>query len=311
MGAPVAGSARVTAGYAPARVVGLPEPGRCLVMGILNVTPDSFSDGGAYFSPARAIDHGLELAAAGADIIDVGGESTRPGALPVPSSEELGRVLPVVRELSRAGVLVSIDTMHASVAAAALDVGAAIVNDVSGGLADPGMAPVVARSGVPYVVMHWRAPSRQMRQHAVYADVTAEVTAELQDRVGNLTARGVREDQIILDPGLGFAKRPAHDWALLRDLGQLRELGFPLLVGASRKSFLGQLPGSGNPARVAPPDRDAATAAVSALAAAAGAYCVRVHDVRSSLDAVRVAAAVAGGGAARVSPVAARCRSSS
>ena len=311
MGAPVAGSARAAAGHSPARVAGLPEPGRCLVMGILNVTPDSFSDGGAYFSPARAIDHGLELAAAGADIIDVGGESTRPGALPVPSSEELGRVLPVVRELSRADVLVSIDTMHASVAAAALDAGAAIVNDVGGGLADPGMAPVVARSGVPYVVMHWRAPSRQMRQHAVYADVTAEVTAELQDRVGNLTARGVREDQIILDPGLGFAKRPAHDSALLRDLGQLRELGFPLLVGASRKSFLGQLPGSGDPARVAPPDRDAATAAVSVLAAAAGAYCVRVHDVRSSLDAVHVAAAVAGGGAARVSPEAARRRSSS
>ena len=134
-----------------------------------------------------------------------------------------------------------------------------------------------------------------MRQHAVYADVTAEVTAELQDRVGNLTARGVREDQIILDPGLGFAKRPAHDWALLRDLGQLRELGFPLLVGASRKSFLGHLLGSGDPGRVAPPDRDAATAAVSALAAAAGAYCVRVHDVRGSLDAVRVAAAVIDG----------------
>ena len=145
MGAPVAGSVRAAAGHAAARVAGLPEPGRCLVMGILNVTPDSFSDGGAYFSPARAIDHGLELAAAGADIIDVGGESTRPGALPVTSSEELGRVFPVVRELSRAGVLVSIDTMHASVAAAALDAGAAIVNDVSGGLADPGMAPVVAR----------------------------------------------------------------------------------------------------------------------------------------------------------------------
>jgi len=301
MGGALAGGAAALPSHAPSvraaehtpalAVPGLPAQDRCLVMGILNVTPDSFSDGGAYSSPARAIDHGLALAAEGADIVDVGGESTRPGALPVPPAEELSRVLPVVRELARAGVLVSIDTMNAVVAAAALAAGAGIVNDVSGGLADPAMASLVATAGVPYVVMHWRAPSREMRRHAVYRDVTAEVAAELRDRVGNLTARGVREDQLILDPGLGFAKRPVHDWTLLGNLGQLRTLGFPLLVGASRKSFLGDLLGDGDPDRIPPADRDTATAAVSALAAAAGAYCVRVHDVAGSLHAARVAAA--------------------
>jgi dihydropteroate synthase len=226
--------------YPVLRLAGLPERDRCLVMGILNVTPDSFSDGGAYFDTARAIEHGVALAADGADIVDVGGESTRPGARPVPVSEELSRVLPVVRELARAGVLVSIDTMHACVAQAALDARAGLVNDVSGGLADPVMAATVAAAGVPYVAMHWRAPSREMNRHAVYRDVVAEVAAELRRRVGELVAQGVRETQILLDPGLGFAKRPAHDWALLAHLGELRDLGFPLLIGppGSRSSAL-------------------------------------------------------------------------
>jgi dihydropteroate synthase len=259
-------------------------------MGILNVTPDSFSDGGSYFDARRAIARGLALAGYGADIVDVGGESTRPGALSVPPAEELLRILPVVRELAAAGVFVSVDTMHAVVAAAALDAGARMVNDVSGGLADPLMAKTVAAAGVPYVAMHWRAPSREMRRHAVYADVVADVTAELRQRVAALTADGVGEGQILLDPGLGFAKRPAHDWALLAHLGVLRDLGFPVLVGASRKSFIGALLGNGDPAGVPAAARDAATAALSALAAAAGARCVRVHDVPSSLDAVRVAA---------------------
>jgi dihydropteroate synthase len=260
-------------------------------MGILNVTPDSFSDGGSYLDVPRAIEQGLALAADGADIVDIGGESTRPGARPVPLDEELSRVLPVVRELARAGVTVGIDTMHAAVARAALDAGAALVNDVSGGLADPLMAPTVAAAGVPYVVTHWRAPSSEMNLHAVYGDVVADVVAELRLRVEELTACGVDERQIVLDPGLGFAKRPAHDWTLLAHLGELRNLGFPVLVGASRKSFIGAMLGGGDAAGVPPAARDAASAAVSALAAAGGSHCVRVHDVPASLDAVRVAAA--------------------
>ena len=278
---------RVSAGA----VAGLPQRDRCLVMGILNVTPDSFSDGGTYLDVPRAIEQGLALAADGADIVDIGGESTRPGARPVPLDEELSRVLPVVRELARAGVTVGIDTMHAAVARAALDAGAALVNDVSGGLADPLMAPTVAAAGVPYVVTHWRAPSSEMNLHAVYGDVVADVVAELRLRVEELTACGVDERQIVLDPGLGFAKRPAHDWTLLAHLGELRNLGFPVLVGASRKSFIGAMLGGGDAAGVPPAARDAASAAVSALAAAGGAHCVRVHDVPASLDAVRVAAA--------------------
>jgi len=276
---------------APRRVTGLPDPGRCLVMGILNVTPDSFSDGGAFFDTARAIDRGLALAADGADIVDVGGESTRPGAHPVPLEEELARVLPVVGELARSGAFVSIDTMHATIARAAVDAGARLVNDVSGGLADPLMTDLVATAGVPYVATHWRAPSRVMKHHAVYTDVVADVVDELRQRLGHLLAAGIGEDQILIDPGLGFAKRPAHDWTLLAHLDRLHALGFPVLIGASRKSFIGALLGAGDPACVPPAARDTATTAISALAATAGAHCVRVHDVRSSLDAVRVAAA--------------------
>jgi dihydropteroate synthase len=258
-------------------------------MGIVNVTPDSFSDGGRYLAAASAIDHGLALARCGADIVDVGGESTRPGAARVGVEEELRRVLPVVRELSAAGVTVTIDTTRSRVAEAALAVGATGVNDVSGGLADPGMARLVAGAHVPYVAMHSRGPSRDMQQRANYTDVVAEVTVELRSRLESLLRAGVDGRQVVLDPGLGFAKRPAHNWQLLNRFGELRALGQPVLVGASRKAFLGALLRSGadTPPAAA---RDMATAAISALAAAAGAYCVRVHDIPATLDAVRVAA---------------------
>ncbi|HEY6791821.1 MAG TPA: dihydropteroate synthase [Trebonia sp.] len=262
-------------------VPGFPRRDRCLVMGIVNVTPDSFSDGGTCLAAASAVAHGLALARSGADIIDVGGESTRPGADRVEAAEELRRVLPVVRELAGAGVTVTIDTTRSRVAEAALAAGAAGVNDVSGGLADPAMARLVAEAHVPYVVTHWRGPSRDMQQRAAYQDAAAEVAAELRSRLESLLQAGIDRRQVVLDPGLGFAKRPAHNWQLLSRLGELRALGQPVLVGASRKSFLGALLGSGD---------GMATAAVSALAAAAGAYCVRVHDVPPTLDAVRVAA---------------------
>jgi dihydropteroate synthase len=263
-------------------------------MGILNVTPDSFSDGGRYAETGRAVERGLRLAEDGADLVDVGGESTRPGAEPVPVEAELARVVPVVRELVRAEVAVSVDTMHAAVARAAIEAGACLVNDVSGGLADPAMAAVVAAAGVPYVAMHWRAPSREMDRHAVYGDVVGDVTSELLRRVEALTAAGIDAGRIIIDPGIGFAKRATHDWELLARLPTLRATGFPVLVGASRKRFIGAALSDRAGVDSVPGDRDAATAAVSALAAAAGAFCVRVHDVRSSLHAVCMAAAWAG-----------------
>lgn len=283
------------------RVVGMPERDRCLVMGILNVTPDSFSDGGSYLAAERAIDHARRLIEDGADVVDVGGESTRPGAHRVPADEELRRVLPVIRELAPTGVTVSIDTTRASVAEAALAAGATVINDTSGGLADPAMVSFVAGAGVPYIAMHWRAPSVEMARHANYGDVVAEVVGELRGRLGALVDAGVDAERIVLDPGLGFAKRPPHDWALLSRLDELATLGRPILVGASRKSFLGALlaTDAGVPA---PRERDAATAAISALAAAGGAYCVRVHDVPASLDAVRVAEEWGRAGAPSPSP---------
>ncbi|MEU6256733.1 dihydropteroate synthase [Streptomyces sp. NPDC047043] len=275
----------------PTELQGLPRPGRCLVMGILNATPDSFSDGGLYADHRSAIDRGLQLAAQGADIVDVGGESTRPGARPVGLEEELARTIPVVRELARAGVCTSIDTMHAPVARAAVEAGARLVNDISGGLADPAMASTVAAADVPYVAMHWRAPSLEMDRHADYGDVVSDVNAELTCRLRQLTDQGVDPTRILLDPGLGFAKRPERDWTLLAHLGSLRQLGFPLLVGASRKRFIGAALASGGAGEVPPRGRDMATAAVCALAAVGGAFCVRVHDVRAGLDAVCMAAA--------------------
>ncbi|MDI5962883.1 dihydropteroate synthase [Streptantibioticus silvisoli] len=278
------------------RVAGLPEWDRCAVMGVVNVTPDSFSDGGSWFDAGRAVEHGLRMVAAGADLVDVGGESTRPGARRVDEAEELRRVLPVVRELAAAGVLVSVDTMRATVAEQALAAGARLVNDVSGGLADPAMVPAVAAAGVPFVVMHWRGASIDMNRRAVYGDVVAEVAAELRQRLEAVVAGGIDPDKIVLDPGLGFAKDADHDLALLAHLDALHDLGRPLLVAASRKRFLGRVlagaDGTPPPAR----QRDAATAAVSALAAREGAWAVRVHQVAPTADAVRVARAVEGAG---------------
>ncbi|WP_084504641.1 dihydropteroate synthase [Actinoplanes sp. N902-109] len=257
-------------------------------MGVLNVTPDSFSDGGRYANLQAAVDHGLELDRAGADVIDIGGESTRPGADRVDAATEIDRVLPVLRELAAAGLVLSIDTTRAEVAAAALAAGAAIVNDVSGGLADPGMAAVVADAGCPWVLMHWRGHSRRMLDLAVYDDVVAEVRAELLQRVDDAVAAGVDPAQLILDPGLGFAKRAEHNWALSANLDKIVDLGFPVLFASSRKTYLGRLLAGpdGDPRPV--DEREAATIATSVLAVAAGAWGVRVHDVRATADALAV-----------------------
>jgi len=275
-----------------AAVPGLPTPGRCLVMGVVNVTPDSFSDGGAWFDADKAIRHGLDLVAEGADLIDVGGESTRPGAQRVSREEELRRVVPVIEALAAEGVPVSVDTMRAEVAEAAVAAGARLVNDVSGGLADPDMPRAVAAAGVPYVVMHWRGHSHDMQTRAVYGDVVREVRDELLSRVDAVLDEGVDPAMIVLDPGLGFAKHAEHNWSLLAHLDVLRDTGYPVLVGASRKRFLGRLLAGpdGTPRPFA--DCDDATVAVSSLVAAAGAWCVRVHRVRPNADAVRVAAAL-------------------
>ncbi|NEC12165.1 dihydropteroate synthase, partial [Streptomyces sp. SID8014] len=251
------------------RVAGLPEWDRCAVMGVVNVTPDSFSDGGRWFDTGRAVKRGLDLASHGADLIDVGGESTRPGAPRVDEAEELRRVVPVVRTLAAEGLVVSVDTMRATVAEQSLAAGALLVNDVSGGLADPAMIPVVAGAGAPFVVMHWRGLSETMAGRAVYTDVVGEVTDELRTRVDAALAGGVAPDRIVVDPGLGFAKEAPHDLALVAHLDRLRALGHPLLVAASRKRFLGRV--LAGPDAAPPParERDAATAAVSALAAQA------------------------------------------
>jgi len=275
-------------------VTELPAKDRCLVMGVVNVTPDSFSDGGQWYGADAAIAHGLDLAAQGADIVDVGGESTRPGAERIDEATELRRVGPVVTELVRAGLTVSIDTMRARVAGFALDAGARLVNDVSGGLADPDMPRLVAAAGVGYVVVHWRGHSQDMYAHAVYADVVTEVRDELAKRVDAVVHAGVDPGHIVLDPGLGFGKRPEHNWPLLARLAELGTLAggtFPVLIGASRKGFLGKLLAAedGTPGTLA--QRDEATVAVTALAAAAGAWCVRVHEVPPNVDAVLVAAA--------------------
>jgi dihydropteroate synthase len=271
---------------------GLPSPGRCVVVGVVNVTPDSFSDGGRYLDPDAAIAHGLELVSQGADIVDVGGESTRPGARRVGSELEAARVLPVIATLAAEGVACSVDTMRSSVAAAALEAGARVVNDVSGGLADPDLLRVVAEAGCPVFLMHWRGHSRRMDDLAVYTDVVSEVCAELLLRVDAAVAAGVDPSALVVDPGLGFAKNADHNWKLLRHIDSLIGLGFPVLVGASRKRFLGTLLGDETAPR--PPNgREAGTAAITTLMAAAGVWGVRVHRVIDSADASRVAAAIA------------------
>jgi dihydropteroate synthase len=267
-----------------------------LVMGVVNVTPDSFSDGGRYDDVERAVAHGLALLADGADVLDVGGESTRPGATRPLLAEELGRVVPVIEALAGAGATVSVDTMRAEVAARAVEAGATILNDVSGGLADPEILAVAAGTGATYVAMHWRAHSATMQDFTDYgpAGVVAGVRAELAGRVAAIRAAGVADEQIVLDPGLGFAKLAHHNWELVRRLDVLADLGFPLLVGASRKTFLGRLlaDARGEPRAVG--EREAAGVALSALLAAglggAPVWCLRVHDVRAHRDALAVAA---------------------
>lgn len=270
-------------------VAGLPSAERCLVMGVLNVTPDSFSDGGRWTQTADALAQGKRLLAQGADLLDVGGESTRPGARRPDTAQEQNRVVPVVQRLAQQCIPVTVDTMRAQVAAAALDAGASAVNDVSGGMADPAMLPLVAERGVPLVIMHWRGPSADMQRRAHYRDVVAEVRDHLLARVEAATAAGIRADRLVIDPGLGFGKAPEHNWELLSRLDVLVDLGLPVLVGASRKSFLGSLL-AGRSGQRPVDDREDATTAVSALAAAAGAWGVRVHHARASADAVRVAA---------------------
>ncbi|MDP2773672.1 MAG: dihydropteroate synthase [Nocardioides sp.] len=268
-------------------------------MGVVNVTPDSFSDGGRYADTESAVAHGRQLLLDGADILDIGGESTRPGATRPLVREELDRVIPVISALAAGGAVVSVDTMRAEVAAAAVEAGATMVNDVSGGLADPEILDVVAATGATYVAMHWRAHADRMQDFASYdgpggpGDVVEVVRAELGERVAAIRAAGIADDRVVLDPGLGFAKGAAHNWELVARLDRLADLGFPLLVGASRKSFLGRLlaDADGNPRPV--DQREAAGLALTVLLAERGVWCVRVHDVRANRDALRVLERVA------------------
>ena len=265
---------------------------RIVVAGVLNVTPDSFSDGGRYADLDAAVEHARLMTAEGADLIDVGGESTRPGAERVAADEEARRVIPVIEQLTAAGIAVSVDTYRAAVAELALAAGARIVNDVSGGLGDPDMARVVRDAGCPWIVMHWRGHSDRMADLAHYADVVADVRGELLQRVDDALAAGVDAGQLILDPGLGFAKKAEHNWALLAHLDALTGIGLPVLLGASRKSFLGSLlPGPDGAARPTA-GREDATTALTTFAALNGAWGVRVHQVRPSVDAALVAAAI-------------------
>ncbi|WP_105036010.1 dihydropteroate synthase [Cryobacterium aureum] len=259
-----------------------------LIMGVLNVTPDSFSDGGQWASTDAAIEHGLLLHAQGADLIDVGGESTRPGATRVSPEQEQRRIIPVVTELARQGLKLSIDTLNASTARAAAKAGASVINDVSGGLADPGMAAVAADTDLTYIAMHWRAHAQKMDTLADYGDVVTDVIAELSARVDALTIAGVARERIVLDPGLGFSKKTEHNWQLLGRLDAFAALGLPVMIGASRKRFLASVLPVGSPVV----ERDLATAVVSVLAAQAGAWAVRVHDVAATRTALSVLASV-------------------
>jgi dihydropteroate synthase len=268
------------------------RPDRIAVVGVLNVTPDSFSDGGRYLDFDHAVTHAIEMYSDGADLIDVGGESTRPGARRVDADEEIHRVLPIIRELARHGVPLSVDTYRASVAAAALEAGASVVNDVSGGLGDPGMAAVVRDAGCPWILMHWRGHSATMQQLAVYDDVVQDVRCELLARAEAAVEAGVAESNLVIDPGLGFAKTAEHNWALLNALSSFVQVGLPVLVAASRKSFLGKLlaDAEGKPRPVE--DREDATTALTAYCALHGVWGVRVHAVRPSVDAALAIAAV-------------------
>nr|WP_323511918.1 dihydropteroate synthase [Subtercola sp. RTI3] len=286
LGAGLSRRRRPAADVTPATYAGLPK-GRTLIMGVLNVTSDSFSDGGRWLRSEAAVAHGLELAAAGADLIDVGGESTRPGARRVPVAEEQARVLPVIRELARSGIAMSIDTMNSSTARAAVEAGAIIVNDVSGGLSDEGMAAAVIDLDVAFLVSHWRGHSDSMNSAAVYDNVVNDVRRELEYRVAELVVRGVDPARLLVDPGLGFAKNSDHNWKLLAHLDVFTAFGLPLVVGASRKRFIGEL----LPAGATMDARDFPSAVTAALAAQAGAWAVRVHDVETTKAALAVAEA--------------------
>lgn len=273
-------------------VAGLPEPQRPLVMGVVNVTPDSFSDGGRYADVEAAVRHGLRLVAEGADLLDIGGESTRPGATRPLVREELDRVVPVIRALTQEGARVSVDTMRAAVAREAVAAGAVLVNDVSGGLADPDILRVVADSGAAYVAMHWRGHADVMQQRASYPETAQGVAETVRDelalRVEAALEAGIGPERLAVDPGLGFAKTADHNWALLQHVPVLDELGFPILLGSSRKSFLGSLLADpdGTPRPVL--DREAANVALTTLAGMLGVWAVRVHEVRDSVDALKV-----------------------
>ena len=269
-------------------VPGLPQPGRTLVVGVVNVTPDSFSDGGEWLEPSAAISHGMELLAEGADIIDVGGESTRPGAIRPEVAEELRRVLPVVHELAAAGACVSIDTMRTAVAEQAIMAGARVVNDVSGGKADSGMLRLVAESGVAYVCMHWRGHSEDMQSRASYDDVVLEVIAELASQLEDADRAGVAAEKVIIDPGFGFAKTGEHNWQLLQRLDEFDILRRPMLVGVSRKTFLGRLLADADGSPRPPKQRDDATTALTTVLALREVWGVRVHSARASRDAIAV-----------------------
>jgi len=254
---------------------------RPLVFGVLNVTPDSFSDGGLWDSPDRAIEHARAMVADGADVIDVGGESTRPGAARIDDGEERRRVEPVIRALVADGVSVSLDTMRAETARLGIDLGVDYINDVSGGLSDPAMLGVAADGDVTYIAMHWRGESDVMDGNANYGDVTRDVVAELRGRIDAAQSASIAPRKLWIDPGLGFAKTAEHNWQLLRDLNQFVALGYPVLVGASRKRFLA-------PFGETPEDRDQATAVISVMSAESGVTAVRVHDVARTVEALRV-----------------------
>ncbi|HEV7957621.1 MAG TPA: dihydropteroate synthase [Marisediminicola sp.] len=288
-------TSQLSSAAAPSRLEKTPEGaarglGRPMILGILNVTPDSFSDGGTHLNTASAIEFATRLHESGADIVDVGGESTRPGAERLPVEEEQRRVLPVIEELAKRGVPLSVDTMNARTAAAAAALGVGIINDVSGGTADPDMPKTIADSGVMFIAMHSRGSSATMDSRAIYRDTVRDVRTELERCVANLIGQGVRADRIIVDPGIGFAKNAGQNWELLAGLRELRALGHPVLVGASRKRFLADL----LPVDSHPGDRDAATAVISALAAEAGVWGVRVHDVDSTKAALDVWSAMNG-----------------
>jgi dihydropteroate synthase len=262
----------------------VPDRRRPVIVGVLNVTPDSFSDGGKYTNVDAAVDHAVAMRTAGADFIDVGGESTRPGAKRLDPAKEQKRVMPVLKELIELGVPVSVDTMNSATALAAVEAGVLVVNDVSGGLADPEMYRTVAETGVHYIASHWRGPSESMDADAIYDDVVVEVRDALKARIAELLVWGISPDKIVLDPGLGFAKTPQHNWAILKALPELETLGYPLMIGASRKRFLAPFAGENAPTH----ERDFATAVLGALAAQAGVWGLRVHNVAATATALDV-----------------------